>query len=141
MINANYGSQENTDEVFQAVITNANVNIDGALFYQNNLVSDYELYNLLREQFNHAGQDLNTGSQISFNEWKNLYRIYAFDLSRQQALEEDPRKPQNIRVTYTLMNNTNTVNAAGVGRYRIFYILEQEKETVFDFSKGMVKIY
>ena len=73
---------------------------------------------------------------------KKLYRICAFDLRRrQEALHEDPRKPQHIRVSYKLMNNANPINAANVGFYKIFYILEQEKETVFDFSKAMVNIY
>ena len=96
---------------------------------------------MLREQFNFGGHNLNTGSQISFIEWKKLYRIYAFDLRRQEALQEDRRKPQNIRVSYRLMDHANPTNAAAVGTYKIFYILEQEKETVFDYSKAMVNIY
>ncbi len=44
-----------------------------------------------------GGNDYNTGSLISFQDFRQSYRLYAFDLSHQNMFESDPRKSQNIR--------------------------------------------
>ena len=53
------------------------------------------------------------------------------DLSKQQELDADPRKIQQINFTASLDRAGNTT---------IFFIIEQEKETIFEFSEGTVKI-
>ena len=53
------------------------------------------------------------------------------DLSKQQALGTDPRAIQHINFTANLGRANNT---------RIFFILEDAKETVFNFSQGTVKV-
>ena len=53
------------------------------------------------------------------------------DLSKQQGLDADPKAMQQI-------NFTANVNRAG--NTRIYFILEEVKETVLDFSKGTVKV-
>ena len=52
------------------------------------------------------------------------------DLSKQQALNADPRAIQQINFT---------ANLDRTGNARIFFILEEAKETIFDFSQGTVK--
>ena len=52
------------------------------------------------------------------------------DLSKQQALDADPKAIQQINFTANLDSAGNT---------RIYFILEEAKETVFDFSQGTVK--
>ena len=51
--------------------------------------------------------------------------MIAIDLSKQQALDADPRAIQQINFTANLNRAGNT---------RIYFILEEEKETIFDFS-------
>ena len=53
------------------------------------------------------------------------------DLSKQQELDADPRKIQQINFTANLDRAGNTT---------IFFIIEQEKETIFEFSQGTVKV-
>ena len=52
-------------------------------------------------------------------------KMIAIDLSKQQALDADPRAIQQINFT---------TNLDRVGNTRIYFILEEEKETVLDFS-------
>ena len=54
------------------------------------------------------------------------------DLSKQQALDADPRAIQQINFT------ANLQRAEGV---TMFVIIEQAKETVFEFSHGTVKVF
>ena len=56
--------------------------------------------------------------------------MVAIDLSKQQSLDVDSRAIQQINFTANLDRAGNT---------RIFFILEEAKETVWDFSRGTVK--
>ena len=53
------------------------------------------------------------------------------DLSKQQALATDPKAIQQINFTANLDRAGNT---------RIYFILEEAKKTVLDFSQGTVKV-
>ena len=53
------------------------------------------------------------------------------DLSKQQALDPDPRAIQQINFT---------VNLDRAGNIRVYFILEEAKETILDFSKGTIKV-
>ena len=53
------------------------------------------------------------------------------DLSKQQALDSDPRAIQQINFTANLDRAGNT---------RFYFILEEAKETIFEFSQGTVKV-
>ena len=55
--------------------------------------------------------------------------MIAIDLSKKQALEVDPRANQQINFTANLDRAGNT---------RIYFILEEAKETKLDFSQGPV---
>ena len=57
--------------------------------------------------------------------------MIAVDLSKQQALDTNPRAIQQINFTANLDRAGNT---------RIYFILEEAKETVFEFSQGTVKV-
>ena len=57
--------------------------------------------------------------------------MIAIDLSKQQALDADPKAIQQLNFTANLDTDGNT---------RFYFILEKAKETVFEFSQGTVKI-
>ena len=59
---------------------------------------------------------------------KKKYRLIAADLSKQKALDADSRAIQQIIFT----------GKANVGAM-IYYILEQSKEAILEFSKGTAK--
>ena len=56
--------------------------------------------------------------------------MIAIDLSKQQALDADPKAIQQINFSVSLDQQTT-----------IFYIMEEAKQTVLDFSQGTVKIF
>ena len=57
--------------------------------------------------------------------------MIAMDLSKQQSLDADLRAIQQINFTADLNRAGNTI---------IYFILEEAKGTVSDFSQGTVKI-
>ena len=57
--------------------------------------------------------------------------MIAVDLSKQQALDADPKAIQQINFTANLDRAGNT---------RLYFILEEAKETIFEFSQGTVKV-
>ena len=57
--------------------------------------------------------------------------MIAIDLSKQQALDVDPKAIQQINFTADLDRAGNT---------RFYFILEEAKEAVFEFSQGTVKV-
>ena len=59
---------------------------------------------------------------------KEHYKMIAIDLSNQQELDSDPKAIQQINVTGNLKQQAT-----------IFFIVEEAKETVLDFSQGNVK--
>ena len=57
--------------------------------------------------------------------------MIVIDLSKQQALDADPRSIQKINFTAKLDRAGNTT---------IFFIIEEAKEIVLAFSQGTVKV-
>ena len=57
--------------------------------------------------------------------------MIAIGLSKQQALDADPKAIQQINFTANLNRVENT---------RFYFILEEAKETIFQFSQGTVKV-
>ena len=77
------------------------------------------------------GDDYATKCLLDYTYFKNHYKMIAIDLSRQQALDADPRAIQQINFTANLDRAGNT---------RLYFILEEAKETIFEFSQGTVKV-
>ena len=61
---------------------------------------------------------------LNYHYFKEHCKIIAIDLSKQQALDADPRAIQQINFTENLNRDGNT---------KIFFIIEEEKETILDF--------
>ena len=57
--------------------------------------------------------------------------MIAKNLSKQQALDVNPKAIQQINFT---------ANLDRVGNTKFYFILEEAKETVFEFSQGTVKV-
>ena len=56
--------------------------------------------------------------------------MIAIDLSKQKALDADPKAMQQINLTANLDRDGDTT----------FFINEEAKETISDFSQGTVKV-
>ena len=62
--------------------------------------------------------------------FSNKYRLIVADLRKQKALDADSRANQQIIFT-----------GAASDAVIIYYILDQSKETVLEFSKGTTKVF
>ena len=60
-----------------------------------------------------------------------MTKTFAIDLIKKQALDTDPRAIQQINFTANSDRNGNTT---------MFFITEEAKETVFEFSQETVKV-
>ena len=76
------------------------------------------------------GDDYTTGCLLDYPYFKDVYKMIAVDLSKQQALDADPRAIQQIN----FISNLDRANA------RIYFILEEAKETILNFAQGTVKV-
>ena len=65
---------------------------------------------------------------LDFDFFEKHYKLIAADLSKQKALDADPKAIQQI------IFNVKTDN-----QIRVYYILEQSKETKLEFAKGTTK--
>ena len=63
--------------------------------------------------------------------FKNYYNMTSIDLSKQQALDGDPKAIQKENFTW---------NLGWAGNTTLFFIIEESKETVWIFSKGTEKV-
>ena len=84
------------------------------------------------------GEDYTTGSLLDYDYWKNNYKLICCDLSKQKVLDSNPEANQQVEFVYKLDNNRSV---AGGNRAQILTVLEIEKETTLEFSKGTVKVY
>ena len=77
------------------------------------------------------GDDYTTDCLLDYSYFKDHYRMIEIDLSKQQALDADPRAIQQINFAANLDRAGNTT---------MFFIFEEAKETVLDLSQGTVKV-
>ena len=88
-------------------------------------------YENIRKIATGQGDDYTTGCLLDYTYFKKYYKMIAIDLSKQQALDADPKAIQQINFTANLDRAGNTT---------MFFIIEEAKETVLDFSQGTVKV-
>ena len=102
--------------------------IDGKKFFDQRINNMFKTYENIREITTGQGDDYTTGCLLDYTYFKKYYKMIAIDLSKQQALDSDPRAIQQITAN---LDRANT---------RIYFILEEAKETIFEFSQGTVKV-
>ena len=112
-------------------IKDYNVMFDGKIFFDQPVNSDLKTYENIRKVATGQGDDYTTGCLLDYTYFKKYYKMIAIDLSKQQALDADPRAIQQINFTANLDRAGNTT---------MFFIIEEAKETVLDFSQGTVKV-
>ena len=105
--------------------------IDGRNFFNQPKNSINKIYEIIRKIATGKGDDYTTGCMLDYRYFKENYKMIAIDLSRQNELDSDPRAIQQINFTANLDRAGNTT---------IFFIIEEAKETVFEFSQGTVKV-
>ena len=104
--------------------------INGENFFDQPIKNNKITYDNIRKIATGQGDDYTTGCLLDYLYFKKTYRMIAVDLRKQQALDADPRAIQQINFTSNLDRTRNT---------RVYFILEEAKETILDFSQGTVK--
>ena len=105
--------------------------IDGKNFFDQPVKNDKLTYENFRKITIGHRDDYTTGYLLDYTYFKKYYKMIAIDLSKQQALDADPKATQQI-------NFTANLNRAGTTRF--YFILEKSKETFFEFSEGTAKV-
>ena len=105
--------------------------IDGKSIFDQPVKDDKVTYENIRKIATGQGDDYTTGCLLDYTYFKKYYKMIAIDLSKQQALDADPKAIQQINFTANLDRAENT---------RLYFIVEEAKETIFKFSKGTVKV-
>ena len=104
--------------------------IDGRNFFDQPINSMAKTYENIGKIAIGQGDDYTTGCLLDYSYFKDHYKMIAIDLSKQQALDADPRAIQQINFTANLDRDGNTT---------MFFIIEEAKETVLNFSQGTAK--
>ena len=105
--------------------------INGENFFDQPIKNNKITYDNMRKIATGQGDDYTTGCLLDYPYFADTYKMIAVDLSKQQALDSDPRASQQINFTANLDRTGNT---------RVYFILEEAKETILDFSQGTVKV-
>ena len=113
-------------------IKDYNVMINGVNFFDQPIKNNKVTYENIRKIAIGQGDDYTTGCLLNHQYINDTYKMIAIDLSKQQALDVDPRAIQQINFT---------ANLDRAGNARFYFILEEAKETILDFSQGTIKIF
>ena len=101
------------------------------MFFDQPIKNNKITYENIRKIATGQGDDYTTGCLLDYTYFKNYYKMIVVDLSKQQALDADPKAIQQIN---------SAANLDRAGNTRIYFILEEAKETIFEFSQGTVKV-
>ena len=126
----NYVNEEAFNNLPKIKIEKYNVEIDGINFYDQAINNSVKQYDEVRKISTGQDDDYTTGCLLDFAYFEKIYRLIAADLSKQKALDADPKAIQQIIFT----GKTDT-------QISVYYILEQSKETMSEFSKGTTKVF
>ena len=112
-------------------IKDYNIMINGENFFDQPIKNNKVTYENITKIATGQGDDYTTGCLLDYSYFADTYKMIAVDLSKQQVLDADPRAIQQINFTANLDSAENT---------RVYFILEEAKETILDFSQGTVKV-
>ena len=109
--------------------------IDGQNVFDQTVKSNLITYDNIRKITIGQGDYYTTGCLLDYNYFNNYYKMIAIDLSKQQALDVDPKAIQKINFVRNL-NRGEDVNDNTI----VFFIIEEVKETILNFSQGTVEV-
>ena len=105
--------------------------IDGRNFFDHPVKNILIRHNNIRKIATGQGDDYTTGCLLDYNYFNNYFKLIAIDLSKEQTLITDSKAIQQINFTANLDRNGDTT---------MFLIAEEVKETILNFSQGIVTV-
>ena len=112
-------------------IKNYNIMINGENFFDQPIKNNKVTYENIGKIATSQEDDYATGCLLDYPHFMDTYKMITVDLNKQKALDADPKAIQQINFTANLDRPGNT---------RVYFILEEAKETILDFSQGTVKV-
>ena len=108
-----------------------NILIDGRNYFDQPVKIYLRTYDNIWKIVTGQGGDYTTGCLLDYPYFKEYYTLIAIDLYRQQKLDADLKAIHETNFTQT---PNRAENAA------MFFIIEEAKETILDFSKERAKV-
>ena len=105
--------------------------VDGKNVFDLPVKSDMRTYDNIQKIETGQENDYTTGCLLDYLYFKDHYKMITINLSKQQALQADPKAIQQINFTGNLNNRAGAT---------IFFIIQEAKERILDFSQGTVKV-
>ena len=99
-------------------IKDYNIIINGENFFDQPIKNNKVTYENIRKIAAGQGDDYTTGCLLDYSYFADTYKMIEVDLSKQQALDADPRAIQKINFTGNLDRAGNT---------RVYFVLEEAK--------------
>ena len=100
--------------------------INGENFFDQQIKNKKITYDNIRKIATGYGDDYTTGCLLDYPYFAETCKMIAVDLAKQKALDFDLKAIQQINFTANLDRAGNT---------RVYFILEEAKETVLDFHR------
>ena len=100
-------------------------------FFDQTVENDIRTYDNIREIITGQRDAYAANCLIDYNCSKDYYSTIVIDLSKQKALDSDPKAIQEISFIGNLEQDGNTTT---------FFITEEAKQTILDFSKETVQV-
>ena len=105
--------------------------INGQNFFDEPTKNDLRTCDNIQKVATDQGDDYTTRCLLDYSYFKEHYQLIVIDLSKQQALDADPKAIQQINFIGNLDQTRNT---------KMFFIVEETKETILNFSQGTVRV-
>ena len=100
--------------------------IDGESFFDQPINNNLKTYENIRKIATGKGDDCTTGCLLDYSYFKDHYKMIAKDLSKQQALDSDPRAIQQINFAANLDRAEDTT-----------MLLKRQKKLFWTFLKEL----
>ena len=107
--------------------------INGQNIYNQPVKSNLRTYDNIGKIATGQRDDYTTSCLLDYNYFNKHYKMIPIDLSKQQAFDADPKAIHQINFAGNLAQDGNA-------NKKIFFIIEDAKETIFDLSRGTVKV-
>ena len=106
--------------------------INGKNVFDQPITNGKKIYDNTRKITFGQGDDYSAGCLLDYNSFRKHYKMIAMDLSKQKALDADPKAIQQINFTGNLRGADGRV---------MLFIIEETKETILDFSQGTMRVW
>ena len=106
--------------------------IDGKNVFDQPIKNNFKTYENIRKIATGIGGDYTNGCLLDYTYFRENQKTIAIDLCKQQTLNANPK---------AIQQNNFTANLDRAGNTTMFFITEEAKGTVLDFSQETVKVF